>query len=260
MAEHVLDGQVALVTGGSRGIGRAIAGTLLDAGACVTITGRDEDALEATVQELGGDGRLLAVRADVAAEADVRGAVATTSARFGSVTALVCNAAAAGPTEPVHEMAAADFAAVIDTNLVGPFLCAKHVLPAMIDRRGGSIVMIGSVAGVEAYPLRAPYAASKWGLRGLTRTLAAEAGPHGVRVNLVAPGPTEGERAARVIRARAEAEGVPLEEVRARYQSQVPLRRFVTGQEVAAAVRFLLSEAASGITGQDFCVSGGIEI
>ena len=252
-----LEGKAALVTGGNRGIGLEIARTLLGAGARVCITGRDEDALEAAIGELG-DGA-VGVAGDVGEAADVVHAVQKAEA-LGPLEVVVNNAASAGPTLPVHELPPDQFEAVLRTNLLGPFLVAHHALPAMIARGRGSIVNIGSIAGVEGYPLRSPYSASKWGLVGFTRTLAGEVGPNGIRVNLVAPGPTEGDRSTTVISARAEALGQPVDELRARYEREIPLRRFVRADEVAAAVLFLASDAASGITGQSFCVSGGIEI
>jgi NAD(P)-dependent dehydrogenase (short-subunit alcohol dehydrogenase family) len=261
MAEHDFSGDVVLVTGGNRGIGLAIAEQFAAAGAAVAITGRDEDALSSAARQLEErGGAVVAVRADVGSEADVRNSVDVVTSELGPITVLVNNAAARGPTAAVVDMPTDEFQAVVATNLLGPFLTAKHVLPGMCSRGAGAIVNIGSVAGVEAYPLRSPYAASKWGLVGLTRTLAAEVGPDGVRVNLVAPGPTQGPGSTGVIQARAEAQGVPFSELLARYEADIPLRRFVTGDEVAAAVLFLASPAASGITGQSFCVSGGIEI
>jgi NAD(P)-dependent dehydrogenase (short-subunit alcohol dehydrogenase family) len=244
-------GRVALVTGGGRGIGRAIAGALAAEGARVAICGRDPTAL------VGAD---LAVPADVGIPDDVQRLVDHVTAELGPPEIVVNNAAVAGPTAPLHEMDADDFDAVLRANLLGPFLVSKHTLPAMIAAGRGVIVNIGSIAGVGAYPLRSPYAASKWGLIGLTRTLAAEVGPHGVRVNLVAPGITEGERADRIITTRAAATGVDVADLRADYEERIPLRRFVTPEEVAAAVVFLVSDAASAITGQSFCVSGGMEV
>lgn len=253
----LLSGKAALVTGGNRGIGLEIARALLGAGARVCVTGRDEDALQATVATLG-DGA-VGVAGDVGIPADVARAVERAEA-LGPLEVVVNNAAIAGPTLPVHELPPVEFEAVVRTNLLGPFLVAHHAVPGMIERGRGSIVNIGSIAGVEGYPLRSPYSASKWGLVGFTRTLAGEVGPYGIRVNLVAPGPTDGERAASVITARADALGLSSDELRAQLEAGIPLRRFVRADEVAATVLFLASDAASGITGQSFCVSGGIEI
>lgn len=252
-------GSVAVVTGATRGIGLAIANRLAAAGWRLCITGRDPDALETARSALAEHTDVVAVAADVGRQDDVARTVAAAE-QLGQVTALVNNAAARGPTLPLHEIDAAQFAEVLTTNLLGPFLMAKQVLTTMVERRHGSIVNIGSIAGVEAYPLRSPYCASKWGLVGLTRTLAAEYGQHGIRVNLVAPGPTSGEGADGVIAKRAAALGRDVEELKAEYAGDIPLRRFVTADETAAAVAFLLSDDASGITGQSLCVSGGIEV
>jgi NAD(P)-dependent dehydrogenase (short-subunit alcohol dehydrogenase family) len=257
VAAHVT--RVALVTGGNRGIGRAIAEAFARDGAAVCISGRDEAALEEAEQALRTAGAAVAaVAGDVSRPPDVEHVVAAAE-ELGTLEVVVNNAAAAGATAPVHEFPVEDFVATLATNLTGPFLVCRRALPGMIERGGGSIVNIGSIAGVRGYPLRSPYAASKWGLVGLTRTLAGEVGPHGIRVNLVAPGPTRGERSETVIRRRAEALGRPVDELEREYRDSIPLRRFVEPEEVASTVLFLCSPAAAGITGQSFSVSGGID-
>jgi len=130
----------------------------------------------------------------------------------------------------------------------------------MIERGRGSIVNISSVAGRIGYPLRTPYAASKWGMIGLSHSLAAELGPHGIRVNAVLPGPIQGERIDQVIAARAEAECKTIEEARQWFVKDIPLKRMPTSEEVAEAVLFLASEAASAITGQAVNVCGGFRM
>jgi NAD(P)-dependent dehydrogenase (short-subunit alcohol dehydrogenase family) len=251
--------RVAIVTGGGRGIGLAIAEQLAAAGFRLCITGRSAERLEQARAALAELTDVVAVTGDVAVEGDVLRTV-TAAERLGPVTAVVNNAAARGPTKPMHEYTTAEFAETLNVNVLGPFLVIKHAVVPMLERRAGSIVNIGSIAGVEAYPLRSAYCTSKWGLVGLTRTLAKEYGPDGVRVNLVAPGPTEGEGADGVIGTRAAAIGKTFDELKSSLAEEIPLRRFVTADETAAAVRFLVSDAASGITGQSFCVSGGIEV
>lgn len=228
---------VAIVTGGGRGIGLAIAKELAAAQFRVCITGRSAEPLEQARAALAELTDVVTVAGDVAVEADVVRTVAEAEC-LGPVAAVVNNAAARGPTKPMHEYTASEFVETMNVNLLGAFLMIKHAVAPMLERHGGAIVNIGSIAGVEAYPLRSAYCASKWGLVGLTRTLAKEYGPHGVRVNLVAPGPTEGEGANGVIATRAAAIGTTFEELKSSLAGEIPLRRFVTAEETAAAVKF----------------------
>ena len=142
----------------------------------------------------------------------------------------------------------------------GALLCAKHALPHMIRQGSGRIINITSVAGFIGYPLRAAYAASKWGMIGLNRTLALEAGPHGITVNAIAPGSTRGERMSRVIRTRAAALGKPEAEIEREYLDPTALKRMVDEEDIAATALFLASDEARNISGETISVSGGFRI
>lgn len=253
--------RVAVVTGGNGGIGRVIALTFAQEGARLAISARGEEKLHQVEQEIKGKGgEVMSAVADVGVEGEVESMIARTVERFGRIDILVNNAAAEGPTLPIHEMSGEDWRAVVDTNLNGLFYCTKHVLRVMIPRRSGNILNIGSIAGVYAYPLRTPYNATKWAIVGVTQTIAAEVGPFNIRCNCLSPGPTEGDRAHKVIRKRAEATGKTFEEMKRYYMDQIPIRRFVTPEEVARTALFLASDDSSGVTAQHFCVSGGIEV
>lgn len=256
-----LKGKVAIITGGSQGIGRVIAGVFSREGARVCIASRSPGKLEETALEIRSrGGEVLTVRTDVSSESDVEDMVRKTVDRFGAIDILVNNAAAEGPTSAIHEISGEDWRQVVDVNLNGLFYCTKHVLKVMIPAKNGNILNVGSIAGVYAYPLRTPYNATKWALVGLTQTIAAEVGPHGIRCNCISPGPTEGDRSSNVIRRRAESTGKTFDELKKWYEEQVPIRRFVTPLEVARTAVFLVCGDSSGITAQHFCVSGGIEV
>jgi NAD(P)-dependent dehydrogenase (short-subunit alcohol dehydrogenase family) len=256
-----LKDKVAIVTGGSQGIGRVLASVFAEEGARVCIASRSLKKLEETASEIRNKGaEVLISQTDIASETEVEAMVRRTVEHFGSLDILVNNAAAEGPTSPIHEIKGEDWRQVVDVNLNGLFYCTKHALKVMIPRRKGNILNIGSIAGVYAYPLRTPYNATKWAIAGVTQTIAAEVGQHGIRCNCISPGPTEGERSFNVIRKRAENTGKTFEELKKWYEDQIPIKRFVTPLEIARTAIFLVSEDSSGITAQHFCVSGGIEV
>jgi NAD(P)-dependent dehydrogenase (short-subunit alcohol dehydrogenase family) len=253
--------KVAIITGGNGGIGRVIALSFAKEGARIVICGRRRTLVEKVEKEIAESGaEVIGIVADVGVEKDVESMVARVVARFGTIDILVNNAAAEGPTLPIHEMEGKDWRAVVDTNLNGLFYCTKYVLRTMISKRSGNILNIGSIAGVYAYPLRTPYNATKWAIAGVTQSIAAEVGPHNIRCNCLSPGPTEGDRAFGVIQRRADATGKTVEEMKKFYMEQIPIKRFVTPDEVAKAALFLVSDDSSGVTAQHFCVSGGIEV
>jgi NAD(P)-dependent dehydrogenase (short-subunit alcohol dehydrogenase family) len=254
-----LAGKVVVVTGGARGIGLEVAHALRGAGATIVLAGRDSTALTRAQRALDPSGRhALAVTCDVLDESALARLADATLETFGRIDVLVCNSGVAGPTGPLWETTPEAWREAIEINLIGTFLTCRAVLPAMVDQHDGSIVVIGSMTGKRALFGRTSYAASKLGLVGLTRTLALEAGAHGIRVNLVSPGPVEGERIERVIAAQSASRGVPAERVREELTSGSALGRLVGAPEVAQAVLFLAGDGASGVTGEDLNVSAGL--
>jgi NAD(P)-dependent dehydrogenase (short-subunit alcohol dehydrogenase family) len=249
---------VALVTGAGRAIGKGIALRLARDGADVALAGPGPEDLEAAAREVEALGRrALAVVADVSREDQVQALAERVRQAFGRVDVLVNNAGVIGPTAPVAQVSRDDWDLVLAVNLTGPFLCSKAVLPGMMARRSGKVINISSVAGKIAYPLRSPYAVSKWGLIGLTLTLAKEVGEYNIQVNAVCPGPVEGERMRRVIDQRAAELGRPAAEVERDYVQAAVLKRMVRAEDVASLVAFLASPAAGNVTGQAIDVSAG---
>jgi 3-oxoacyl-[acyl-carrier protein] reductase len=246
----VLKDSVAIVTGSGRGIGRAIALELARVGAKVVVNyaGRSDKAEETVqlIREIGGEG--LVVQADVSQTADVDRLIQTTLEHFGRIDILVNNA---GITRDslLLRMKEEDWDAVLATNLKGLFLCTKAVSKGMLKQRSGVIVNISSVVGLAGNVGQANYAAAKAGVIGFSKSIAKEFAPRGIRVNVVAPGYINTDMTETL------PEGVRSEVLRA-----VPLGRIGNPEEVAKAVRFLVSPEASYITGQTLCVDGGMEI
>jgi NAD(P)-dependent dehydrogenase (short-subunit alcohol dehydrogenase family) len=250
---------VTVVTGAGRGIGREIAIRLAHAGADVVLAGRDPGSLDATADAAAGVGAAtLCVRTDVTSEEDVAALAAATTERFGTAAALVANSGIGGPSGPLWQLDREGWDETFAVNVTGVFLCARAFLPAMLERGAGSIVVIGSMTGKRPLCGRTPYAASKLALVGLVRTLALETAPSGVRVNLVSPGPVEGERMAWAFRAQAEGRGISAEDARAEMVGQIPVGRLIDAREVADAVVALTLGELRAVTGTDLNVSGGM--
>lgn len=253
-----LQGKVALVTGAGGGIGAAVARRCAGAGADVVLAGRSRDRLEAVAGEVAGLGRdAVVVDLDQRDPASVEAAVASAVHRLGRIDVLVANSGVAGPTAPLWEVPVDDWVETLSVNATGTFLVCQAVARHMVPRRAGSIVVVGSMTGKRPLGGRTAYATSKAALLGLVRTAATDLGPHGVRINLVSPGPVAGERLDRVVAALADSTGTEPAQALAGLTADAPLRTVVTADQVAAVVCFLASDEASAITGDDLNVSAG---
>ena len=246
--DHSLTGRIVLVTGGSRGIGAATARAAAGAGAAVGVGYRkDADAASAVVESIRESGNVAeAFQADVSDPAEARRMVSAVEDTFGRLDGLVNNAGIM-PSSPLVDMSDEEWDAVLRTDLFGPFYCSRAALPGMVQRGRGSIVMISSRLGQIGWPELAHYSAAKAGLLGLTKSMAREYGPKGVRVNAVAPGFTITDMTRDI---------VDTESGRRRL-AELPSRRFPEPENVAAAVVFLLTEAAALFHGQTLNPNGG---
>jgi NAD(P)-dependent dehydrogenase (short-subunit alcohol dehydrogenase family) len=255
----LLKGKVAVVTGGGRGIGRAIARRFASEGAVVMIAARTEAELRNVAEEIGkAGGKSAWVIADVGREEDCARIIKSAEDRLGPVSLLVNNAGDYGPVKPVEEILPDDWDRVIAVHLRGAFLLTRLVLPGMYERRSGAIVNISSLSAKAAFSWGAPYAAAKAGMLGLTRVTAAEAARRGVRVNAICPGPVTETKMSKDLGNTLAA--------RLRIDPDTQLQQFLEGilqgrgqtaDEVAAAAVFLASDQASAITGQSLNVDGG---
>lgn len=243
--------QRVLITAGGSGIGRAIAERFDAAGAAVWVVD------VALPEDLPG-GWSTSI-ADVADEAAMAAVFAQVEAEWGGMDVLCANAGIAGPTAPVEEIALSDWRACVSVNLEGAFLAAKYAAPMMKRAGRGAMLLTSSTAGQFGYPNRAPYAAAKWAVIGLMKTLAMELGPHGIRANAICPGAVEGPRMEAVLQREAAAKGMSRDAVYKGYAAGTSMGQFVEARDIAEMAFFLGSDAARYVSGQVIAVDGHTE-
>ena len=249
-----LAGRTALVTGGGRGIGRAVALDLARAGARVVIASRTKAEIDAVAREAGQGA--TAITADVADPASVRNLFAEARRAIGEIDILV-NGAGIAPSAPLVKTTDEQWRQAIEVNLSGTFYCLREALPAMTKRGWGRVVNIASIAGRTGAPYIAAYAASKHGVLGLTKVAALESAARGVTVNAVCPGYVDTPMTDESIRRIVEKTGATAADARKRLEDSSPQKRLYTVAEVSALVSFLCGDQASGINGQALTIDGG---
>ncbi|MDK3019547.1 SDR family oxidoreductase [Pseudodonghicola flavimaris] len=245
-----------VITGGAAGIGLRLAERFAARGDRVAVCDADAAAVAAVA---AAHPDWIAAPADVTDEAEMGAFLARVESDWGGADVVCANAGIGGPAGRIEDLDYDGWRACLDVSLNGAFLTCRWAARVMRAQGAGLILLTSSTAGLFGYPLRAPYAAAKWGIVGLTKTLAMELGPDGVRVNGLAPGAVEGPRMERVLAKEAAASGLPVEQVRQQYVKGVSLRSWVSADEVADMALFLASPAAAKISGQILAIDGHTE-
>lgn len=242
-----------VITGGASGLGRVMAEAFMAAGDRVAVCDADAAAVAAVPPAI------RALQADVTDPAAMDAFFAGIEADWQGADVVIANAGIGGPAGPIETLGFEDWQRCLSVNLDGAFLACRWAARVMRAQGAGVILLTSSVSGLFGFPWRTPYVAAKWGMVGLTKALASELGPAGVRVNAICPGAVEGPRMDRVVAMEAQAQGRSEADVRAGFTQGVALRRFVTADEVAAMALFLASPAAASISGQAMAVDGHTE-
>ncbi len=246
-----------LVTAGAAGIGLEIARAFMREGAKVHVCDVDHEALDAMDKS---DPQITRTTADVADRPRVALLFEEALRALDGLDALINNAGIAGPTGRVEEISPEEWDRCLAVDLTGQFNCARLAVPHLRKSNNASIVNLSSAAGRLAFPMRSPYAAAKWGVVGFTKSLAAELGPEGIRVNAIQPGIVEGERIRRVFESKAQARGISYEQMREEALSLVSMRTTVTPQQIADAIVFLCSPRGRTISGQAISICGDTQM
>ena len=247
-----LSGLRVAISAGAGGIGRVMADSFAACGAQVFVSDVDPATLAACPHPH--------MRADAGVVADCEAFVDAAVAHLGGLDVLVNNAGIAGPTAPVEAVEPDALDATLRIDLASMFHCARRAIPALRAAGGGAIVNLSSAAGRFGFPLRAPYAAAKWGVVGFTKSLSIELGPDGVRVNAILPGPVDGPRIRAVIAAKAKAAGISENEMTERTVATTSLRSFVTQQDIANMALYLASPFGVTISGQAIAVDADMQV
>ena len=246
-----------LVTAAANGIGLSIAASFSMAGARLCVCDNDATVVAGLENEHAD---LYACVTDVSQLGQVEDLFNEIKSRFGGLDILVNNAGIAGPVGPLETVPESEWIKTIEVNLLGAYYCCRHAIPLLDMAAGGSIVNLSSSAGLYGPPNRTPYVSSKWGLIGLTKSLAAELGEKNIRVNAICPGSVEGERIDRIIAAEAGLRGVDLNTVKAEFVDSSSMKVFIAKEDVAALVIFLCSEQGRYISGQAIGLDGNTEV
>jgi len=248
--------QRVVITAGASGIGEAIATAFEDAGARVAVCDISQDAVDAFATT---HPEAIARVANVSSEADMDAFLDEVIGLWGSVDVLVNNAGSAGPTDLIEDIELADWQRCLSINLDGILLTLRKIAPLMKAQKSGAVINITSTAGLFGYPRRTPYAAAKFAVVGLTKSIAWELGSFNVRVNAIAPGSVDGPRMDHVISAQASSSGESEADIRAGYQKMAALNTFIDHEDIANTCVFLASPAARRVSGQIIAVDGFTE-
>jgi NAD(P)-dependent dehydrogenase (short-subunit alcohol dehydrogenase family) len=259
MAEmNDLNGRSALVTGGSKGVGKGISECLSEAGARVAVVGTDTAAAKQTAAELAGEA--IAISADVSDADSVAAMAERVRKELGGLDIVVNNAGVNLRPMPLQDVSETEWDRVMDVNLRGVFLVSRAVIPMLIESDHGRLLNISSIIGQSGYPLMSPYVASKFAVTGITQSLAHELAPYGVTVNTIYPGIIQTQMNSGIVALLSESERRSQEEVWETWKARIPLGTFQSPRDVGEMAAFLASDRARHVTGAAFNVDGGIEM
>ena len=248
-----------IISAAANGIGWSIAQECMLNGAIIYITDKNKESLDKISKHKLYEKQLFLDKVNSENFKEVENYFNKIKHKVDSIDALINNVGIAGPTGKLEELNINDWKETLDININSHFYFTKFSIPLLKNNNGGSIINLSSTAGLFGFPLRSPYATSKWAIIGMTKTLAMELGENNIRVNAICPGAVAGDRMKRVIKAKAQSLGVKEESLQKDYESMVSLKSFVDKKDIANMVVFLLSEEAQKISGQVMSVDGNTE-